>query len=440
MQYFCLCSSLVPNVDHKLYYARMRKDAGIADRAKRTIGIVALTLIYGATILLAGLFGGLRRLLGREPRRSSALILVGTFHNPNWFFAHITPLVGTGFERITVIADGHVGDVEGIEAIVPPSWMAKVFTRAGAKMLMLLSTCRRVRPSMVIGYHIIPSAIMALVAARYSGALAGFQVTSGPLELEGGGWHAENRLLISLGWPSMTIEKLAHAITRRFDLVVVRGSKAHKYVKEACRYSGEPAIVTGSVATSEQSANFGQRDIDILFVGRLAEYKRPDRFVCAMREIVIALPDVRAVVAGDGPDREEIETLIAENDLGKNIELLGLRNDVPKLMSRSRVLLQTSRWEGVSIAVLESMMHGVVPVVSDVGDLRDVISNDGTGYVVQPDDIAGYASRVISLLKNAEHWQALSTRSRQYALDSCSTTAISNSWRRVFSAVGATER
>jgi len=144
----------------------MRKDVGIADYAKRAIGIVALTLIYGATILLAGLFGWLRRLLGREPRRTNTLILVGTFHNPNWFFAHITPLVGTGFERIIVIADGHIGDVDGIEAIVPPSWMAKVFTRAGAKMLMLISTCRRVHPSLIMGYHIIPSAIMALVAAR----------------------------------------------------------------------------------------------------------------------------------------------------------------------------------------------------------------------------------------------------------------------------------
>lgn len=417
----------------------MRKDVGFANYLMRAIGIVALSLIYGSTIFLAGLFGWLRRLLGRKPRRTSTLILVGTFHNPNWFLAHITPLVGTGFERIIVIADGHVSDIDGIEVIVPPSWMAKVFTRAGAKMLMLLPTCMRVSPSLVMGYHIFPSAIMALVAARCSGALAGFQVTSGPLELEGGGWHAENRLLTSLGRPSMTIEKLAHAITRRFDLVVVRGSKAHKYVKDACRYSGEPVVVTGSVAPAAQFANFVQRDIDVLFVGRLAEYKRPDRFVHAIREILTVLPDVRAVVAGEGPDRAEIEALISKSDLGNNIELLGLRDDVPQLMHRSRVLLQTSRWEGVSIAVLEAMMYGTVPVVSDVGDLRDVIRNDETGYVVEPDDIAGYASRVISLLNDAEHWQALSSTSRQHALNSFSTTVISNSWRRVFSDVGAIE-
>jgi glycosyltransferase involved in cell wall biosynthesis len=131
---------------------------------------------------------------------------------------------------------------------------------------------------------------------------------------------------------------------------------------------------------------------------------------------------------GVGPHRAVIEAQIDREGLRGNVTLLGTRDDVPALMSRSRVLLQTSRWEGVSIAVLEAMMHGVVPVVSDVGDMRDAIEIGESGYIVAPDDIDAYAAHVAGLLADPQHWEALSRAGRERAEKRYSTGAITAAW------------
>lgn len=407
----------------------------------RVGSIAILGVVYGGAWLLCR---ALNRRGQGATRRSGCILAIGTFHNPNWIQSHIRPLARSGIGEVIVVCDSEVSamapaPIPQVRFECPPPWMSAVLTRAGAKFIWSLRCALRYRPDLYMGYHIFPAAVSALVVARLFNRPACYQDTSGPLELEGGGWHAENPLLVALQRPSRLIERAAAAVVREFDSVVVRGSGAEAYIRRI-GYAGSMATITGSVEPAGEWRDFASRTIDIVFVARLTEYKRPDRFIAALAEVAKAHPEVRAAMIGDGPDAPALKAQAQALGIASNLEFLGKRSDVDQLLARSRVFLLTSRWEGLSIAMLEAMAAGAVPVVADVGDLADLVENGSTGFVVAPDDIAGYARGCLRALSSEAAWTALSGQAASSSLARSGIDAIARRWDLHLRAVIAGER
>jgi glycosyltransferase involved in cell wall biosynthesis len=421
---------------------RARFGIRIASMKKISCGLLragaraVLATVYSAAWLLARVLN--RRGQGSGPP-SGCILAIGTFYNPNWIQSHIRPLARSGVGEIILVCDDAVramvsAPIANVRFESPPAWMAALLTRAAAKFLWSLRCAVRYRPDLYMGYHIFPAAVSALVIARLFNRPASYQDTSGPLELEGGGWHAENPLLAALQRPAPLIERIVSAVVREFDSVVVRGSGAEAYIRKI-GYRGSLAVITGSVDPAAQWLAFGARPIDIVFVGRLCEYKRPDRFIAALAEVVKALPATRAVMIGDGPDAEALKAQALELGIASNVQFLGQRSDVDELLARSRVFMLTSRWEGLSIAMIEAMAAGAVPVVANVGDLADLAQNGVSGFVVAHEDIAGYARACVRLLSREEAWTGFSKRAVSASLAASGIEAIALRWEAHLRAV-----
>ena len=362
-------------------------------------------------------------------RPSGRMLVVGTFHNPNWLHSHIRPLARSGVGTVLLLCDRPVAPVRGVEVLCPPRGLQVLLTRAGAKFVWTLFCGWRYRPDLYMGYHIFPCAAIALAAARLFGRPACYQCTGGPLEIEGGGWLAENKALRALGRPSALIERLAAAVVREFDSVVVRGSGAAAHMRRI-GFARHLGVITGSVEPDAAWREFQARSIDVAFVGRLTEYKRPDRFIAVVAAIAAALPAVRVAVVGDGPDAGALRQKVDALGLTDTVRFMGQRSDVYQQLAATRVFMLTSRSEGLSIAMLEAMAAGAVPVVADVGDLRDAIQPGVNGFLVDQDDIAGYATAAIRLLTHENEWCALSHHARHSALATSGTGAIAQQWQR----------
>jgi glycosyltransferase involved in cell wall biosynthesis len=170
------------------------------------------------------------------------------------------------------------------------------------------------------------------------------------------------------------------------------------------------------------------------------EDKRPDRFIAVAAALAKERARMRAVVIGDGPQSEALKSLVRELGIEANVEFLGKREDVVDLLALSRVFVLPSRSEGVSIAMLEAMAAGAVPVVANVGDLVDFVQNDVTGFIVAQDDIAGYTQAALRLLSSEDLWRRCSTRSRTSAVARSGIDAIARRWNRHLRAVMAKRR
>ncbi len=397
----------------------------------RVAAVAVLGAVYGTTTLLSRSCN--RR--GQGPwQRSGCILAIGTFHNPNWLHSHIRPLVRSGIDEVVLVCDEEVramiaAPMNKVQFECPPRWLSALLSRAVAKFIWAVRCAFRYRPDLYMGYHIFPGAVTALVVARLFNRPACYQDTSGPLELEGGGWHAENRMLTALQWPSAYVERLASAVVREFDSVVVRGSGAEAYIGET-GYRGSLAVITGSVEPPGAWRDFSQRTIDLAFVGRLTEYKKPERFIAVAAAVAKALPGKRAVLVGDGPHVEALKSLVHELGIESTVEFLGKRADVNDLLAMTRVFVLTSRWEGLSIAMLEAMAAGAVPVIANVGDLADLIENEVNGFIVAQDDIAAYSREAIRLLSSEDLWRRCSRRAVRSALASSGSDAIAKRWEQ----------
>ncbi len=395
---------------------------------KRFVAIVVLSMVYA----VAAGYSRVARVLRRRPKPvTRRVMLIGTFHNPNWFCAHVLPIVDANGGNVILVCDEPVQDVDGLETVCPPRLANRLLSRAGAKLFWGLAAAFRTRPDVVMGYHIFPSGIIGLIVGRSVGARVGYQMTGGQLETEGGGWHAENVVMRSLGRPSAFVEKRVLSVIRQFDEVIVRGSRAEGHLREH-GFAGPIRTITGSVVVPESAASFDERDVDLIFVGRLTEYKRPDRLIEVIRVVVTSgLDDLRVMIVGDGPDRADLEAQSIAGGIADNIEWLGQRSDVPELLQRARMFILTSRWEGVSIALLEAMVSGLVPVVSNVGDMADVVIDGENGFIPNEDDIDAFVEAIASVVRDRDRWTRLSATARQSGVAKASRESVAALWRNV---------
>lgn len=115
------------------------------------------------------------------------------------------------------------------------------------------------------------------------------------------------------------------------------------------------------------------------------------------RKLTPRLP--RFTVAGGGPDLASLRELARTMGLADNVEFLGERLDIPDLLRESHLYLNTSRYEGCSIAILEAMAMALPVVATDVSGNRDQVTSGRTGFLVDehsPEDIARAVARVLN--------------------------------------------
>lgn len=145
-------------------------------------------------------------------------------------------------------------------------------------------------------------------------------------------------------------------------------------------------------------------DYDVVFVGRLTYQKNPERLIEVLQKLVKKNSNVKCAIVGGGDLSEEISNLIIERSLEKNVFMLGFNSNPLKILSDSKVMLMTSRWEGLPMCALESLALGVPVVSTPVDGLRTIINQGENGFLSSNDDeIVDFVNKIVcdkSLQKN----------------------------------------
>ncbi len=142
----------------------------------------------------------------------------------------------------------------------------------------------------------------------------------------------------------------------------------------------------------------------ITFIGRLIPDKNP-RAVIETSKILSerGLRRISWVVVGDGPERSWMEKMTGELNLPVTFTGTIPPERLTQHLRRSRCLLLPSRFgEGLPNVILEAMAHGVPCIATDVGGTRDLVRNNETGLLVDPDDTDGFAEAVLKLFSDEE--------------------------------------
>jgi len=137
-------------------------------------------------------------------------------------------------------------------------------------------------------------------------------------------------------------------------------------------------------------------------VTRFEPQKAIHDFLVSVSYVKKTYPDIKVVIAGDGPLRREIEKLINDLKLNDNITLLGWRNDVPEILAVLDIFCQSSLWEGCPMVLLEAMAVGKPIIATDVGGVKEIVEDDNTGILVPPADPKAMGDAIVKLINNKE--------------------------------------
>jgi glycosyltransferase involved in cell wall biosynthesis len=362
--------------------------------------------------------------------------LTGLFLSNAWIEAHVRPLAGaTRVGRVVVVSDRPLLDMPKVVYVCPPPWLQRLVGRVPARGAWSLLTALRIRPHAVGGFHLLLNGIVALLTARLVGARALYFCVGGWTETWGGGARSENRLFGRQGRDDPGLQRELFDLVAQFDLILPMGTRAASYLRgqgAACPIE----VMSGGIDAERYAAGLGraEREFDVVFVGRLVRVKRVDILLEAAALVARERPGTRVAIVGDGPLRGELERQAAELGLAGTASFLGHRDDVAEWLGRARVFALASDSEGLALSVMEASMAGLPCVVSDVGDLADLVVDGRNGWRVPRRDPAAFARRLLDLLADPERLAAFS-RAALEAARPYTVESMSRRWDRVLGEV-----
>lgn len=178
--------------------------------------------------------------------------------------------------------------------------------------------------------------------------------------------------------------------------------------------AGDIHLVPYGVATPcDGQTNHETGPIRLLYAGRLVRtQKRIFDLVEIVRELDRRGTDYRLDIVGVGPDREPLAVALSH---ARRVRFHPgvFHSEISSVYRNHDVFLLPSETEGTSIALLESMAHGLVPVATRVSGSEDAIVDGFNGMLCDVGDVRQMVDAIVALASNDSRRREMSERARQ---------------------------
>ena len=147
--------------------------------------------------------------------------------------------------------------------------------------------------------------------------------------------------------------------------------------------------------------------------GRLSNEKGQRVALEGMFIFLESHPNARLVLAGDGPDRDDLEAAADALGIGTSVQFAGFVHNVWHLMSACDAVIVPSFKEGFGLAAVEAMALERPVVASAVGGLKEIVVHGETGFLVAPNDPHAVAQSLMHLVEDESLAESLGKRGRE---------------------------
>jgi glycosyltransferase involved in cell wall biosynthesis len=291
-----------------------------------------------------------------------------------------------GWESAVASGGGHRAEVLAARGV--PTFTVPVARRRATGVLRAAaaahSAVRRFRPDVVLA-HNVSATVVARLAVTPGRALPVVTVCHGLADAD---YPGAARILRHT---ARTVVAVADATADRLRAAGLPDPVVIPNAVFAQRSTIDRATVRGALGVA--------RDVPVaLCVARMEPQKRHDVLLDAWAALD---GDAVLLLAGDGSLRADLLRRRDELGLADRVRFLGNRADVPDLLAAADLTVLTSDWEGMPIAVLESMAAGRAVVATDVSGVRDLLAGGG-GLVVPRRAPSATAKALHTLLFDAD--------------------------------------
>ena len=200
--------------------------------------------------------------------------------------------------------------------------------------------------------------------------------------------------------------------SRMTDVLITITHEDYKVASEAfhCKVayihgvgvSGErykPVTIEEKLA-QRRRMGYSQNAKILLCIGELNSNKNQVMAIRMMHKVVAKYPEAMLLLAGNGPKQKFLEQLIKQEELERNVKMIGYVTNLQDYQHIIDVQISCSLREGLPLNIVESMLSGN-PVVAGLNHgHRELIQDGINGYIVDPNDYEAMSERVLNLLDN----------------------------------------
>lgn len=359
-------------------------------------------------------------------------IVITTTLNDNLLYAKLLPLLRSREDvELIVVTDRQGPAFERVHWVWPGGLTAK-FGRLGGRLMLLTREVFHPRTRLVMAYNLVPHGMFATTLARLRHVPVYLHFIAGEAEV-----HfaynpkiSHNRIISRSKHPER-IERWANRAARKADKIFVPGRMTANYLTSHGFSKEQIEFLHSAVDPTVYFCDDTPRDLDVVVVAQILENKRPIHTLKVLAEIKQQRPQARFCWLGDGPMREEFKAAV--QNLGLTAALTWTTtNEVAPYYRRSKVFLLCSLSEGLSLGCMEAMACGVVPVTSDIGDMREVVKPGETGQPVPVDaSPAEFAQAALRFLSDETLWRQHSGSGMRLISAEHSFSSAIAAWQRI---------
>lgn len=229
-----------------------------------------------------------------------------------------------------------------------------------------------------------------------------------------------------------------------------------KYLGEWARnmgFKGPLEVIPNAVNTEHFSQNFDEEelnklkmeigkktdDVFLITTSRLVKKNAVDDVIKSLAHLS---ENVKFLVLGDGPDREELQKLAGDINVSERVNFLGNidHSEMPKYLKISDIFIRPSLSEGMGNSFIEAMAAGLPVIATQEGGIADFLFDPDknpeelpTGRAVTPRDPLGIARTVKAYLKNPQKTAGIIKNAREMVLEKYDWNKIAHNIKtRVF--------
>lgn len=174
--------------------------------------------------------------------------------------------------------------------------------------------------------------------------------------------------------------------------------------------------------------------LSMISTRRLKENYRNDVLIQAAFRLKQAGKRFSLVMVGEGPERENLETLSRQLGIQKDVRFVGFvdRTKICSYLQKNMYYISTSPSDGASASLLEAMACGAYPIVTDIEANREFIIQGETGFLFRKNDPSSLADFILEIHGNRNLFRSAAKKNRMRIEQDYSTDRTLRKLMRVY--------
>ena len=237
--------------------------------------------------------------------------------------------------------------------------------------------------------------------------------------------------------------KLTQFLCRRVRIIVAVSKAIYERLIEVIpQKAGSICIIPNGIDVSRFNLESSEKrlkkelgldpeDILITTVGTLNSVKNQALLLKGVAKLLPRFPKMQLVIVGEGPLKQELLFLQEELGLKDHCHFLGLRKDIPEILSETDIFVNTSLYEGLPLSILEAMAAGKPVIATAVPGTIEVLE-EGSGLLVPLDNPAALAQTLKMLIEDPEQRVGLGRKAQERVVQHYSLEGNILRWQTLY--------